>query len=91
MRGKRVDDNQQEIISALRKAGVLVLPLHEVGKGCPDILCGFRSTLVLLEIKDGNKPPSRRKLTPEQERFHTDWKGFVRVVSSVDEALEAVT
>jgi hypothetical protein len=44
--------------------------------------------LWLLEVKDGAKPPSARKLTPEQEEWHRHWP--VAVVTSVDEALRAV-
>ena len=42
----------------------------------------------MLEIKDGGKSPSRRKLTPHQEPFHKRWP--VQVVTNETEALEAV-
>lgn len=45
---------------------------------------------VMLEVKDGSKPPSERKLTPAQVKFHAEWKGWISVVTSVDEALAAV-
>jgi hypothetical protein len=41
----RVDKNQAEIVSALRKAGARVLHLHQHGEGCPDILVGFLGIL----------------------------------------------
>jgi len=84
----RVDDNHQQITAALRQAGVLVLSLAAVGKGCPDLLCSLRGHLMLLEVKDGAKPPSRRKLTPEQEVFHSLWP--VSVVTDVASAFDAV-
>ena len=62
-RAAAVDANQSEIVAALRKAGVTVTPLHQVGGGCPDLLCGFRGVNTLLEVKDHAKPPSARKLT----------------------------
>jgi hypothetical protein len=44
----------------------------------------------LMEIKDGNKPPSARKLTSHQVKFHAEWKGWIYTVTNVEEALKAV-
>ena len=84
----KVDDNQDEIVAALRGVGASVLLLHRVGEGCPDTLVGFRGDDFLIEIKDGNKIPSARKLTKHQVKFHAEWRGSpVHVVKNVDEAL----
>ncbi len=85
---KRVDGNQREIVNALRKAGISVLILSAVGKGCPDILAGVNGKNVLMEIKDGNKCPSARKLTPLEQSFHDGWLGQVCIVKDAAEALE---
>jgi len=90
-RAAKVDDNQTEIVAALRKIGATVQPLHAVGQGCPDILVGWRGMNTILEIKDGKKPPSARKLTEDQERWHAAWRGQVTVVETVEQAIEAVT
>jgi len=66
----RVDANQSSIVDALRRAGAKVQPLHQVGKGCPDLLVAFRGRWYLGEIKDGKKPPSKRKLTPDEANWH---------------------
>ena len=86
-RAAATDRNQGEIVSALRRAGVTVQPLHRVGEGCPDLLCGFRGKNVLIEVKDGQKAPSDRRLTTDQVDWHNGWKGQVAVVESVDGAL----
>lgn len=86
----RIDANQPEIVKALRQIGATVELLHRVGKGCPDLLVGYRGKNWLLEIKDGNKPPSERTLTPDQVTWHQTWQGTVQVVKSVDEALGTV-
>jgi hypothetical protein len=86
-----VDENQPEIVAALRKIGASVQPLHAVGSGCPDILVGWRGMNTILEIKDGAKPPSARKLTPDQVEWHANWRGQVAVVETVEEAIAAVT
>lgn len=90
-RAAKVDDNQAEIVAALRKIGASVQPLHAVGQGCPDLLVGWRGITSLLEVKDGKKPPSARKLTPDQEKWHAAWMGQVTVVETVEQAILAVT
>lgn len=89
-RAAKVDANQSEIVAALRGINCTVQPLHAVGKGCPDLLVGYRGKNLLLEIKDGNKAPSARKLTADQVVWHEAWKGSASVVCSVEEAINAV-
>jgi hypothetical protein len=94
-RAAKTDANHGDIVDALRAAGCGVLDLSKVGNGCPDLLVHPPTypdcrMAVLLEVKDGAKPPSARKLTKDQERFHANWKGWLHVVTSVDEALAAV-
>lgn len=86
----KVDKNQKEVVKALRKAGASVQHLHAVGAGCPDILVGYQGANHLVEIKDGKKPPSARKLTPDQVEWHDEWRGSVHVVKSVTEALAVI-
>ena len=85
-----VDANQAEIVSMLRTVGCSVQPLHRVGQGCPDLLVGYQGQNLLMEVKDGQKPPSARKLTPPEAAWHETWRGQVVTVSSVREALEAI-
>ena len=87
----RVDRNQAEIVSALRQIGATVQPIHMVGRGCPDLLVGFRSRNYVLEVKDGAKVPSARKLTPDELRWHDDWRGEVFIVKDEYEAIEVIT
>jgi hypothetical protein len=88
---KRTDSNQKEIVSTLRKCCADVLVLSDVGKGCPDLLMGYRGKNILIEVKDGKKPPSKRVLTPDEQKFHDVWRGQVCIVKSVDEALELLS
>jgi len=81
------DANQPEIVRALRKAGALVEDTTKSGKGFPDLVVAFRGTVYLIEVKDGNKPPSARKLTKDQVIWHEKWKGYASVVKNIDEAL----
>lgn len=87
----RRDSNQAEVIEELRKAGISAISLASVGDGCPDILAGFRGITMILECKDGSKPPSARALTAAEREFHATWNGQVAVVNSPEEAVIAVT
>jgi hypothetical protein len=86
----RADDNQKALVADLRSLGCSVQHLHTVGQGCPDILVGFRGRNILMEIKDGNKPPSRRRLTDDEQEWHQLWRGQVCVVKNLNEAMEAI-
>ena len=89
-RAARTDANQTEVTKALRKMGCSVQLLHSVGRGCPDMLVGYKGNNYLLEIKDGDKPESARKLTAEQTIWHYDWRGQVTVVNSAQEAIDTI-
>lgn len=86
----KTDSNQPQIVAALRAAGVSVLCLHQLGRGCPDLLLGTRHGNLLLELKDGSKPPSARKLTPDEERFFETWRGPRAVATSLAEVFEVL-
>ena len=89
-RAARVDDNQTEIVDALRAIGATVRVVTQ-GGGLPDLMVGFRGQTVLMEVKDGKKPPSARALTPAEQKFFDEWRGgLLIVVNSVDEAIAAL-
>lgn len=87
MRAAKVDVNQVQIVSALKKAGIAVKSLAAVGQGFPDLIAGFRGVNVLLEIKRPERPGRR---TPDQVTFLASWPGLVKVVTSPDEAIRVV-
>lgn len=89
-RAPKIDRNQPEIVKALRAVGASVQILAAVGEGCPDLAVGFQSRNYLLEVKDGELPPSRRRLTDDQSDWHARWRGHAVVVRSVEEALMAI-
>ena len=89
-RASKVDDNQTEVVRALRDAGATVALTHTVGMGFPDAVVGFRDVNYLIEIKDGTKPLRDQELTPFQKEFHSAWRGTVHVVNSAEAALKAI-
>ena len=86
----RTDANQAEIVRIFRKAGATVQSLADVGKGVPDLLLGFMGYNILVEVKDGNKPPSARKLTPDQIKWHSNWRCKVHIVKDYQDCAELV-
>jgi hypothetical protein len=86
-RAAKVDANQADVVSALRKVGASVTPIHMVGSGCPDLLVGFRGRTVVMEVKDGAKPPSARKLTDDEAVWFGNWKGEAYVVETPEQAI----
>ena len=90
-RSAKIDANQNDIVNALRKAGATVQSLAANGQGVPDLLVGFKGQTFLFEVKDGSKPASARKLTPDQVEWHKAWRGGpLVVVESAEQALSVV-
>jgi hypothetical protein len=90
-RAARTDNNHEQIVKALRAVGATVQSLAAVGQGVPDLLVGYQGKNILVEVKDGSKTPSRRKLTDDQVKWHDNWNGgAVAVVDSVDAAWAAL-
>ncbi|MDZ7824709.1 MAG: hypothetical protein U5K75_12205 [Ahrensia sp.] len=86
----RADENQAEIVAALKSIGASVAQCHAVGEGFPDLCVGWRGHTYLLEIKNPKKPKSDRQLTPRQVEWHNEWRGHVDVVETVKDALAAI-
>lgn len=90
-RAAKIDANQTQVVEALRAAGATVQSLAAVGQGVPDLLVGFRGQTVLLEVKDGRKPPSKRRLTEQQLEWQGAWRGgALAVVDGPDAALRVL-
>lgn len=91
MRAAKIDANHEAVVLALRAAGATVQSLAGVGKGVPDLLVGYKGQTLLMEVKDGLKPPSKRALNEDQLRWHGRWNGgALAVVDSPDAALRMI-
>jgi hypothetical protein len=88
----RVDSNQSAIVKALRGVGAFVQPLHTIGDGCPDLLVAYRGKWAVLEIKDGAKPKSQRKLTDDEEAWHAKASRCapVFIAESIEDAMVVI-
>lgn len=80
----RTDANQATIVKALRKYGATVVSLHKQGKGCPDLLVGYKGKNFLMEVKN---PKTRWRFTSYQKKFFAEWCGQVAVVETSEAAI----
>jgi len=87
MRACRVDRNQPEIVEAFRKLGYAVLLIHTL-KNCADIIISRDGKTAVIEIKDGLKPRSSRKLTDGETKFKNMWLGTYFICESQEDVEE---
>ena len=89
-RAAKVDSNQNEIVKCLRGVGAVVLITSQL-KNAFDLLVGYKGKLYIVEVKDGSKPPSARKLTAGElkckELFERVGVTY-HVIHTADEAIE---
>lgn len=86
-RAARTDENQQEIVKSFRKLGWYVLIVSQL-KNCCDIIVSKSGRTVAIEIKDGSKPKSSRKLSKGEQIFKDEWLGEWRLVENDDDVLK---
>lgn len=89
-RKAKVDANQKEIVEGLRKSGCSVAVTSDAHKGFPDIVVGCMGKNIMIEIKDGKKSPSERKLTNDQVEFRAAWSGQYDVACSLPQAKKII-
>jgi Holliday junction resolvase len=85
LRFAKTDANQKSIVDALRAAGISVQSTATIGKGFPDLIAAKGDQCWLIEVK---MPTG--KLTPDQQRFLSEWKGTVHIARTVEDALQIV-
>ena len=88
IRARRTDANQVAIVAYLRGLGASVAITSALGQGFPDLAVGFRGVNYFVEVKDGTRKLSDRRLTPDEQTWHAEWRGRVAVVESVEDILK---
>jgi hypothetical protein len=91
-RAAKVDRNQSEIVAALRKRGAVCILTHQL-KNAFDLIVCFNGKTHMVEIKDGELPPSARKLTEGELRCKSLVEGVgcaYNVINSVQEAIDLI-
>jgi hypothetical protein len=87
-RAARKDANHNRIMTAFIERGWTVLDIWQIKNACDIMICKNGQT-VACEIKDGNKPPSARKLTSGEINFRDRWNesGHWRLIESYEDVL----
>jgi hypothetical protein len=85
-RAARTDDNQPEVVKEFRRLGWCVLIISQL-KNCCDIMVSKGGVTIAVEIKDGSKPPSARKLSKGEQEFKDNWLGRWELVESIDDVI----
>ena len=84
---KRRDANERELIAIFQAAGFLVWQIDRPA----ELLLYRAGRWAVVEIKDGTRIPSERKLTASQRADHALLPaGSIPIIESVDDALALV-
>ncbi len=95
-RHKRKDANHADIVKWFRDHGALVDDVSNLPGLGYDLIISVGDVVRVVEVKDGSKPPSARRLTESEVEAQARWGSqFVVVTSEADaeellEAMEAV-
>ncbi len=85
-RPNRRDANHAEIVGVFESLDCSVLDVSAAPCGF-DLIVGYKTQAIAVEVKDGSKPPSARKLTLNENNAHNAWRGPKCVVKNNDEAV----
>jgi hypothetical protein len=91
-RRHRKDDNHKEVQGAIEQMGYLFLNCSQSALGF-DALAVKAGRFVPIEIKDGKKRPSARKLTPHEVKVHAALKAHgvtVEIVTGINDSLDVL-
>lgn len=86
-RAARTDANLTLIVDAFRSMGCSVNVRND---DMADLDVGYRGISMIVEVKDGKKPPSKRKLTTNQLKKRETWTGGIRLVQDLDDVQTVV-
>jgi hypothetical protein len=85
-RAARVDANQGEIVETFKRMGWAVLNISQL-KNCCDLMISKNGRTVAVEVKDGSKVASARKLSKGEADFKLVWDGEYALIESIEDAM----
>jgi len=91
MRRGKPDKNHQKIKKALELRGFLVVDVKCI-KGFCDLLAIKEYKVFFIEVKDGDKPPSKRRLTDLEMDFKRKiaGRGFYEIITCIKDIDEKI-
>ncbi len=89
--GAKKDANHNEVVNALKEAGASVIDMSHVGRGFPDLIVGFNSETLLVEIKNPKTSYGKKGLNKNQLKWREQWIGGTYcIVDSPEAALRMI-
>ena len=87
-RAAKIDANHPEMRDMARKLGASWLDCHQLKNAC-DAFLSYKGQTWAIEVKDGSKPPSARKLTEGEQKFKDMWElnGSYAILETPDDLL----
>jgi hypothetical protein len=90
---KRKDANHSACTEAVRAVGAVTIDCTGDPSIGFDEIWLWRGQTFLIEIKDGSKPASRRRLTPNERQRHADAARVdvtIHIIETTDQALQLI-
>ena len=88
-RAARKDDNHGTIADVFLALDCSVLDISATPCGF-DVVVGYKTQAILVEIKNPEQPLSKQKLTPNEFSAHLNWRGPKAIVSTNEHAIAVV-
>ena len=88
-RAARKDANHNEITDLFISMGWSVLDISQLKNACDAFVSKGHRTIAI-EIKDGKKPPSQRKLSKGESEFKDSWNGEWALIESTEDAIKLI-
>ena len=88
-RAARKDANHNEITDLFISMGWSVLDISQLKNAC-DAFVSKGPRTIAIEIKDGKKPPSQRKLSKGESEFKDSWNGEWALIESTEDAIKLI-
>lgn len=85
-RAAKKDANHNEVTNTFASLGYSVLDISQL-KNCCDAIVAKGNRTIAIEIKDGSKPPSQRKLSEGEKTFRDNWNGEWALIESVEDVI----
>jgi len=90
LRARKKDDNHDEIVNIFRVCGARILETYMIADCGFDFMALLRQRCYVVEVKDGNKPLSHRKLTVNEKIAQEYWGDNYYILETVDQTIKIV-
>ena len=86
-RAAKKDGNHNEILREFLARGFSVAEVYQLKEMC-DMFVAKHGVTFAIEVKDGRRIPSERRLTDGEQKFRDGWKGHYALIERVSDVEE---